>query len=499
VKNAEIMHKLCIGIVGGGHEIWYKYMDPNHEYPYKHKIFGGCEKPEDPYEVSPYYAGDINGDGVLTYGEAHPEWYAEIDGKHPLRRDYEKYEAGYATGDFICTTNEDGTDEFIKLLVNSLINGEYRHLSKLKLFGLDNGTWCQCKKCKESGNYSYKIIMLAYKIDKAIKKATKEGKIKRKITIEIEAYHETLPSPSKPLPEDFDYSTIFAAFYVIERCYAHNFDDQNCTETNKMLYDRLLSWTNGHFQGEFILGEYYNVSTFAAMPFVFPAIMKNDIPFYYNSGAKHFVYMHILARCWGMQAINNYLYAKLIWNVNSNVDNLVEEYLVARYGECSKKMKGIYEEIEKAGVNCKFIKHYQFVSANKRSYGLWASLILKQKDLFDLKHIQLDTVLDDYHAGPSLKETRDRYEACFKNLGKYVKDINNPALKEDYEQLEYAVNTLNYLYYKACLLLDKGDEKTEDLAELYKEKLKQTTAPLRGYDFGDKFINGLTTIGVHEK
>ena len=49
------------------------------------------------------------------------------------------------------------------------------------------------------------------------------------------------------------------------------------------------------------------------------------------------------------------------------------------------------------------------------------------------------------------------------------------------------------------LLLEKGDEETEKLADFYKEKLKQTTAPLRGYDFGNKFINGLTTIGVHEQ
>jgi len=499
IENAEIMHKLCIGVVGGGHEMWYKYMDPSHEYPYKHKIFGGDGKPDDPYEISPFYKGDTNGDGILTYGEAHPEWYAETDGNHPLRRDYERYKTGYATGDFICTTNEDGTDEFVKLLVKSLTDGEYRHLSKLKLFGLDNGTWCQCEKCREIETYSYKIIMLAHKINKSIKKATAEGKIKRKISIELNAYHETLPPPHKPLPEDFDYSSIFTAFYVIERCYAHNINDPNCIESNKMLHDTLMSWVNGHFKGEFILGEYYNVSTFSAMPFVFTERMKNDIPFYYNHGARHLTYLHMLARCWGMQALNNYLYARLMWNVNADVDNLVNEYLVARYGKHAEKMKDIYKEIENAGANCKFIKHYQFVANENKSYGLWASLILKNKDLFNLKHIQLDTRLDDYQAGPSLMETRDRYEACFNDFAEYAKDINDPALKEDYIQLEYAVNTLNYMYNKAKILLDKGDEETERLVELYKEKLKHTTAPLRGYDFGNKFINGLTTIGIHEQ
>ena len=134
-----------------------------------------------------------------------------------------------------------------------------------------------------------------------------------------------------------------------------------------------------------------------------------------------------------------------------------------------------------------------------RKYIAIYSYLEENKELFNLKHIQLDTRLDDYQSGPSLMETRDRYEACFNDFAEYVKDIDDPVLKEDYIQLEYAVNTLNYMYNKAKLLLDKGDEETEKLADFYKEKLKQTTAPLRGYDFGNKFINGLTTIGVHEQ
>jgi hypothetical protein len=62
IANPEILHKLCFTTTGGGHEIWYKFMDVRHEYPYKHKIFGGDGKPDDPYAVSPLYKGDENGD-----------------------------------------------------------------------------------------------------------------------------------------------------------------------------------------------------------------------------------------------------------------------------------------------------------------------------------------------------------------------------------------------------------------------------------------------------
>ena len=172
-EHGELLHKLGLGVTAGGHAIWYNYMDINHEYPFKHKIFGGEGKPEDPYEVSPLYKGDVNGDGILTYGEAHPEWYAEIDGEHKLYRNYEYLARGYWTGDFICTSNEDATDEFVRLIVNALADGEFREATKFKLSTLDNGTWCECEKCKNAGSLSYRILMFAYKLDKAIKKAKK--------------------------------------------------------------------------------------------------------------------------------------------------------------------------------------------------------------------------------------------------------------------------------------------------------------------------------------
>ncbi len=498
--NPEILHKYCFTTTGGGHEIWYHYMDVNHEYPYKHKIFGGEGKPEDPYEVSPLYKGDENGDGILTYGEAHPEWYAEVDGVRRLWRDYDLFNRlAYPTGDFLCTTNEDGTDEFIRLILESLISGENKDCTNFKLFGLDNGTWCDCEKCRVHKSLSYRLLMFAYKLDKAIKKATAEGKIKRKITIEIPAYHETLPPPDEALPEDFDYSRIYVAFYVIERCYVHDINDEKCVETNKFLCDRLLSWTNGNYKGEIMLGEYYNVSSFAALPFIFINRMKNDIPFYHSIGVCHLTYLHMLARKHGMQALNNYLYTRLMWNKDADADALVDEYLTARYGEDAAKMKEYYLELEDAGKNCKYLKHYQWSADENTTRALSRCLSEGDQRFFPLKHVKLDYREDDYQAGPSLKEMKERYEAVFNELAEFIKGKNNPALVEDYEQLEYAVCTLNYLYYRALSIMDENDKESFDKTLYYKERLLAISNPLLGYDFGDRFKNGFSALAMHEQ
>ncbi len=499
-EHGELLQKLGLGVTAGGHAIWYNYMDINHEYPYNHAIFGGEGKPEDPYAVSPLYKGDVNGDGILTYGEAHPEWYAEIDGVHNLHRDYEYQAKGYWTGDFICTSNEDATDEFVKLIVDALAEGEFRDASKFKLSTLDNGTWCECEKCKNAGSLSYRMLMFAYKLDKAIKKATGEGRIKRKIAILTQAYHETLPPPDRALPEDFDYSTISVGFYVIERCYLHNIDDAGCEETNKWIFENIKAWSNEYYKGQLLIGEYYNVSTFAALPFVLEKRIRNDIPVFYNSGARHFVYLHMLARVWGVQALNNYLLKSMLWDVNCDCDRVVEEYFLARYGEDAEKMKAVYKELENAGANCKYFKHYQGIMDNgvRKTFALSRCLIEGDQNFFPLKHAKLDYREDDYQAGPSLLEMRDRFEALFEDYKEYIKGKDKASLIEDYEQFEYGVYMLNYLYYKSCATVKKADEETLKMVDSYTEKLKGVTRPLRGYDYGVKYKNGFTATGQHE-
>ena len=118
-----------------------------------------------------------------------------------------------------------------------------------------------------------------------------------------------------------------------------------------------------------MVGEYYNVSSFAAMPFVFTDRMKNDFSFYHSIGVRHLTYMHMLARKHGCQSLNNYIYTHLSWNKDACCDSLTDEYMLAKFGKNANKMKELYREIEEAGRNCKYIRHYQGASDGK-TYAL---------------------------------------------------------------------------------------------------------------------------------
>jgi len=440
-SRSPLLRKLGIACSEGGHELYYRFVETSHEYPYCHKIWGGEGKPEDPYPVSRLCRAPSGKNGVLTYGDAHPEWYALVNGERRMYRDNEAFlKFSHKIGDNLCTGNPDAVKELTRLVVEALTDGIWKYADYVDIWALDNGTWCECELCQAQGNYATRLLLLAYTIDKAIKQAQREGKIHRTIRLMVPAYHETLPAPDRPLPEDFDYSTCMVVFFPIERCFVHDFDDTCCTETNAELVRRWLPWTKesgGYYQGDLFMGEYYNVSTFAAMPFVLKNRILHDIPYYYRTGARHFHYMHIPARDWGFIAVNNWLYPRLLWNVNTDGEEELNGYFSARYGAQAEEMRQLYDTLEQVTANCKYYKHYQFVNGKIQSLfrKLAAGNASTEEELFPLEHMRLHTRADSVQAGPSLQETLEGLEKAETALEKICRecreDTARPYLERD--------------------------------------------------------------------
>jgi len=495
--------KLGLDSVEGGHKIFYTFIQPSDEYPYRHEIYGGEGKPRDPYRISKLCRPASGKDGVFTYGDAHPEWYALIDGVRRMRRFPEDFKRrGGAPGDNICTGNEDATHELCAQIIEALADGPWKYADHLNLWPIDNGAWCECESCKAQGSYSRRILLLAYKLDKYIKKAVAEGKLNREIHLICPAYHETLEIPDMPLPEDFDYSTCSVVFYPIERCYLHDIDDPICTETNAVLLGNLLPWTKKlTYKGELVIGEYYNVSTFAAMPFVLTKRMEHEIPLYYSLGARQLHYMHMTARDWGFIALNNYLHAKLMWNINASVEEIKETYFEARYGrKLAGKMRELYERLETVTANCKFYKHYQYFKGKRASLfqHLESSGEITEETLFPTAHMKLDHRADDAQAGPSLKETLDGLRLAAHTLSEIISECKDKAARAsllyDKRRLDFGVKMTEFLYLM-CLCSIGRSENLEALRKLARE-LESDTESMRGYDFGDTFKNALSASWI---
>ena len=496
-KDTPFRKKLGMILVRGGHGVQGLFIPPHKEYPYDHQKFTGDEnKPEDPYRSSNEYTGDTNGDGKLTYFEARPEWYGLQNGKRSDKADI-------SPGDNYCTSNMDANRELAKNLVRSLSDGDWKNVDIVDFWMLDNGKWCECENCKNQGNLSDRLMDVAYVVQKEIQKAQQEKRLNREVLLATLAYHETLPPPERPLPKDFDYNHFMVTFFVIERCYAHTIADPSCTEINKFLLENYQGWTMGsgrNYKGSIQIGEYFNVSSFKSLPIVFPTIMSTDIPWYYHTGTRHMHYMHTPTHLWGTWTLNQYLYARLLWNVETEPDALLREFFSQYYPTTSETTSKFYEHLEIAFSNLKPFKHYAGPpdKYGRGIYSMRRRLMVDTLEIFPMDHLHYESHHPLLNDAPDIVDMINELRLARKEIDMAIlkcKDKKEKArLIDDDRRFTYG-EAMVYFYYhlvRTALFHRNSDAvmaKHEFLnVEKYAEILRNITdlvAPIPGFSGGD--------------
>lgn len=457
--NNYELKKRGISILAGGHEVFYNYLNPNKT--------------------------DYSNSNNKTYFENHPNWFPLIDGKRSDRDENLRATEGYYTGNNICSSNSDGVHELCQNIIKSLIDGDYKFCDYLNFWAYDNGTWCQCSDCEKTGNYATRMLLLAYQLDKEIKVAKLEGKIKRNIRLLVPVYHETLEPPVIDLPEDFDYQNIIATFFPIERCYAHFINDENCTETNsqlKKLYDKWAITPNRKYKGEIFIGEYFNVSSFAAMPFLFPTIINHDLPFYYENNTRYFYYMHITSLEWGMLTVNNYLIAKILSDTKVNTSLVLSNYYKDVFPVSQKLINDFHNKLEELSKNSKYLKHYQFEKEGKSKKSLMWEVF--EGELFPLAHCKFNEQSDDLNASYSMTKTMELFDEA-REILKVIVDSCDVSEKEavilEKQRFDYGYSIFYFLFNLVQLRLAhiNNDKKEVKSKLLITEKLKSELLLIR--------------------
>lgn len=477
--------------------------------------FAFMEKFQNPQELKKRGIGICAGGHVMLhqmlnpkqYFEKHPEWYAYVNGKRSNAIEKGDRE-GF--GDNFCTSNLEAVDQLCTNIVESLRSGWLQYTDYLNFWMLDNGKWCECDACQSLGNYSYRLTKLVYQIDKRIKQANKDGSLNRNVKIMFPVYHETLPMPDQELPEDFDYESCIAIYFPIERCYVHDLNDPDCTETNVSLMNRLESWATKKdrtYLGDIFIGEYYNVGAYASISTCYIDIMKREIPFYYELGVRHMYYMHMTDKKWGSMTLLNYQLYQMLWNPNLNVEDLVTEYFELYYQNVAKEMESFYRTLEIATKHMKYFKHYQYSFEDSEQgtrlalSGMLNNGLTKEEELFPLKHMQFDTRMEDKNAGMTMVEIVALYQTCRELLDQAImkaKDQTLSAILEEEDmRFTYTEYIVLYLYYMTRMSLQRGREnhvlaKNEfQKASMYAEKLRMMTVPTKGLLHFSQFENGL--------
>jgi len=444
-KDIHTLKKLGINLCVGGHMNQIEFLNPKTQYPYNHPKFKGDEdKPKDPYKISKEYTGDTDDDGKLTYFEAHPEWYALIKGKRSSRFAW--------NGDNFCTSNRDASAEFAKNMAEAVAGGKWKYADIIYFWMFDGGHWCECENCKKQGSITDRFLLLVDVVFKEFDKLKKQGRLNRDIQISPLAYLETIETPTKPLPKDFNYKDCLVTFFPMGRCYAHTISDAACSEVNTRFCRIFKNWADGTFKGEIFVGEYYNVSSIMSLPAIYTKIMAADIPWFYENGAKHFNYMHTLVRDWGPWTLNQHLMAKLLWNTKDDSDRIVTEYYQRYYPTTSDSTAKFYRTLEEATSNIKAFKH--FIATDITAYNLthWNHCLTKKdKDNFWSDHLSYNKNNNLRNHALSVVEIMQQLRLARKYFDQSLldckDDIEMQRLIEDDKRLDYCEKMFNFIYH----------------------------------------------------
>ncbi|MBN2295824.1 MAG: S-layer protein [Pirellulales bacterium] len=469
-RNQSLLRKLGIRMVCGNHDAEWNFFAPIKPYPYNHPKFKGDDNnPEDPYPVSVLYKGDTDGNGKLSYFEAHPEWYPVVNGKRVPG-------VGDWGGTNFCTSNADACSEFVKNYVDGIIDGPYRGADLVRFWTLDGGKWCQCENCKSLGIPSDHNLRLVYRLDKELKKAHREGRLNRVIPIRFLVYADVLAPPTRPLPDDFDYDTCTATFYPISRCYVHNFDHASCPR-NVNYRKKLHGWAvdpGRRYRGQLVIGEYYNVSRYKSLPICFMHTMANDIPHYYKTGARFFQYMHVTTGRWGNKSLTNYQMARQLWDVETDCRGLWQDFFERRYGPAAETMREFYESLEKTFSNVEPLKGWSNNLATRLQAG--------SNNLFNEPHLQYKRDSGTKSDAPTLTEMVEYGRRCRELIDKAMKmDLSKRIkmrLAEDNRQFTYGQRTLAY-YDHCCQAFMLGRAGRKDEARVHLVQAKRVADLLR--------------------
>ena len=475
-NRIHFLKKLGMKLTAGGHTIHEYFLDPHAEYPYDHPKFqGDDDKHKDPYAAGKEYAGDTNADGKLTYFEAHPEWYGLRNGKRSsgIKGSF---------GDNYCTSNADATKELAKNLIQSLTDGRWRHADTVDFWMLDVGKWCECESCRRQGTYTDRLFDVIHTVLTEIHNAHRQGRLQRNVQLVTLAYQETLSPPTRPLPDRFDYANCSVTFFPIQRCYVHPLADPNCTEINKALLDDYQGWATAagrRYTGPIFIGEYYNVSSIKSLPVLFTKIMAADIPWYYKTGARHFHYMHTPTRLWGTWTLNQYLLARLLWDINTEVNALLEDYFHQYYPRTTDHARAFYRHLEAATANIKPFKHHV------TGYSLRSKLASKSAELFPLDHLHYEPYHPKLNDGPDIVEIVDSVRLARKQIEAALLQCANRTeqarLLEDERRFSYGEAMILFYYHlvRTAIFHGRGDDVMArhefDYVERFAETLKTIT------------------------
>ena len=145
-----------------------------------------------------------------------------------------------------------------------------------------------------------------------------------------------------------DYKMDDRVMLLITHSWEHNHPiEDRSTTPNQYFDDSIKGWKR--LYSKLGVYEYYRKIAMNGLPFPIIHSIREDIPYYHRNGFSYFYTQYNLDDI-GTYGLNYYIAAKLLWNVNADVDRILGEFYDKFYGPASTHMRAYFETLEDAAI-----------------------------------------------------------------------------------------------------------------------------------------------------
>jgi hypothetical protein len=201
---------------------------------------------------------------------------------------------------------------------------------------IPGGGWCSCERCRAYTPSEQALLAI-----NAVADALAE--VNPAARIGFLAYMDTEAVPARVAPRE-NVSLLWAPR---SRCYAHATDDPAC-RVNVPHYAETYRAQAAHFPHQPRVFEYYlDAILFKSLLPPLPAVMREDMRFYRDAGTHTVQALMVSDRPWLAPQLNPWLFARLSWDPEQDLDGLLADFCRAAYGTAGE-LPAYYCALEEA-------------------------------------------------------------------------------------------------------------------------------------------------------
>jgi hypothetical protein len=203
---------------------------------------------------------------------------------------------------------------------------------------IPGGGWCECSRCQDY-TPSEQALLAVNAVAEALEGVNPDAQIS------FLAYMDTEAVPAKVVPRH----NVCLLWAPRSRCYAHAADENAC-RVNVPRYADVFRAQVAHVkaQGARVFEYYLDALLFKSLLPPLPTVMQRDLQFYRDAGAHTVQALMTGDRPWITPQLNAWLFARLCWDPDQDLDALLTDFSQATFGTTDASLPAYYRALEAA-------------------------------------------------------------------------------------------------------------------------------------------------------